>query len=435
MSSKNIAVIGAGMAGLTAAQKLLAGGARVTIIDKAQPGGRASSVVKDGFHINQGPHALYKGGSAYRILSELKIKPAGATPQPKRTLIIKGDKLFDLPTGAGTIVTSQLLSIADKIEWVAFFTSLAKIDTSESATELQGTTISAWLNDNVKSENVRILIKSMVRLGTYANCPDEQSAWSALKQLQIATNEGVEYIDGGWQKMVDGMRSFITGRAEEIYGATVASVRSVSSPDAAAHVDVVINGETRQFDGVILALPPLQVQKLLGQTGRFDHLEPVHAACLDVCLNKLTNSDIFAIGYDEALYYSVHSATANLTAEKGQALIHLAVYLKPGEVGSHSHEERLLKVLQQLQPGWQNELVYKRYLPNMVASYGVGAASRMGDNGQLNVSLADVPQVYVCGDWVGKGELLLDAAMASAERAVEAALSVNVPKETVSAAI
>ena len=70
-----IAVVGAGMAGLTATQKLLAGGAEVTLFEKSQgPGGRASTLKRDSFFLNQGPHALYKGGAAYEILTKLNIK-------------------------------------------------------------------------------------------------------------------------------------------------------------------------------------------------------------------------------------------------------------------------------------------------------------------------------------------------------------------------
>ena len=419
MSGTEVAIIGAGMAGLTAAQKLLSGGARVTIMDKAQPGGRASSVVKDGFHINQGPHALYRGGSAYRILGEFNIRPAGARPQPKQTLVLKDNIAYELPAGVGSIVSSQLLSITDKIEWVSFFNNLANLADSEALKAAESITISDWLAQNVKSENIRTLIKSMVRLGTYANCPERISAWSAIRQLHSGTSSGVEYSDNGWQSMVDSLDQLIAPKAERIYGATVSAIKT-----GGGKVEIVVNGEIRIFDNVILALPPLQVEKLLGKSFGLAELEPVHAACLDVCLNKLSKPDnIFAIGYEEPLYYSVHSATAKLAPEPAQALIHLAVYLKPGEVGNHGHEERLLQLLEQLQPGFEKELVYKRFLPNMVASYGTADASRNACNGLMGPELPDTPGVYVCGDWVGKGELLLDAAMASAESAALAVLA------------
>ena len=67
-----VAVIGAGMAGLTAAQRLIAAGVEVTLIDKAHaPGGRASTLERDSFYLNQGPHALYRGGAAFQILDDL----------------------------------------------------------------------------------------------------------------------------------------------------------------------------------------------------------------------------------------------------------------------------------------------------------------------------------------------------------------------------
>lgn len=153
---------------------------------------------------------------------------------------------------------------------------------------------------------------------------------------------------------------------------------------------------------------------------------PSHAACLDVCLRKLTNADhTFAIGIDQPLYYSVHSTTAKL-AEDNHALIHLAVYLPEGEKGSEKHEQQLLELLDKMQPGWQEELVYKRFLPNMTASFGTPLAADNGANGLASVTLpvVNLPgQVFVCGDWVGSGHLLVDAAMSSAVAAAEAAIA------------
>ncbi|MFX4489894.1 NAD(P)-binding protein, partial [Acinetobacter baumannii] len=59
----------------------LKGGANVTIFEKSKvPGGRATTLVKDGAKLNLGPHALYKGGAAYKFLCENGLEPAGNPP-------------------------------------------------------------------------------------------------------------------------------------------------------------------------------------------------------------------------------------------------------------------------------------------------------------------------------------------------------------------
>ena len=51
------AIIGGGIAGLTAAAYLARAGRRVTVFEKAQAiGGRARTEIKNGFAFNIGPH-------------------------------------------------------------------------------------------------------------------------------------------------------------------------------------------------------------------------------------------------------------------------------------------------------------------------------------------------------------------------------------------
>jgi len=445
-----IAVIGAGMAGLTAAQKLLASGAQVTLIEKSHgAGGRASTLERDHFYLNQGPHALYKGGAAYGILKKLNITPAGAIPTLKRSQAIFQGEVLDLPLDTASTIATKLLSITDKVEWGFLMGNLAKSDLGS----LQNVSLSQWLKSTVKSERVQELFTAMVRLSTYCNNPQKISAAAAIQQLLLVQQEGVLYLDHGWQSLVDSMLQLIRQHAQEsqegqdgqngkarlseIYGAEVSAIAPSKNEHGEnqnlGQLEITINGNRHNFDAVVLAVPPKQVSKLLsldsGATSlaaTLDNILPSYAACLDVCLRKLTDADhTFAIGIDQPLYYSVHSNTAKL-AEDNHALIHLAVYLPEGEKGSEKHEQQLLELLDKMQTGWQEELVYKRFLPNMAASFGTPLAADNGANGLANVTLpvVNLPgQVFVCGDWVGSGHLLVDAAMSSAVAAAEAAIA------------
>jgi phytoene dehydrogenase-like protein len=78
--SESVVVIGAGLAGLTAAATAARAGRRVTVIDAHRPGGRARTDQKSGYLFNQGPHALYRGGPAWQILAELGVKHRGHNP-------------------------------------------------------------------------------------------------------------------------------------------------------------------------------------------------------------------------------------------------------------------------------------------------------------------------------------------------------------------
>ena len=76
------------------------------------------------------------------------------------------------------------------------------------------------------------------------------------------------------------------------------------------------------------------------------HLEsllPVKASCLDMGLARLPDPEArFALGGDEPLYFSVHSAAAKL-AREGVAVVHAMKYLgpEPASASDEAQPERL----------------------------------------------------------------------------------------------
>ena len=124
----------------------------------------------------------------------------------------------------------------------------------------------------------------------------------------------------------------------------------------------------------------------------------------------------YSLGIDEPLYYSVHSSAANLTPPNG-ALVHAAYYLKHGETGTPAIEMRLEEMMDTLQPGWREKLVYKRFLANITVVHKI-LSIKEGKLGGYWTEETDEPGVYRAGDWVGT-EQLADASLGSAKRSSE----------------
>ena len=82
MKSVDVAVVGGGVAGLIAAHDTARMGL-ATVIFEAGPacGGRARTRVQEGFHFNQGPHALYVYGQFRKALDALRVNVSGHRPQ------------------------------------------------------------------------------------------------------------------------------------------------------------------------------------------------------------------------------------------------------------------------------------------------------------------------------------------------------------------
>ena len=71
----DVAIVGAGLAGLTAATYLARAGRSVTVFEKSsEVGGRACTQTEGGFCFNLGPHARYRSGSGTAILRELGVE-------------------------------------------------------------------------------------------------------------------------------------------------------------------------------------------------------------------------------------------------------------------------------------------------------------------------------------------------------------------------
>ena len=414
---QNVAIIGSGLAGLTAATYLARAEYDVTVFEQSTGyGGRARTQEHDGFYFNQGAHALYLVAQGVQILKELEVPYSGK--QANVTIqAIKNKKRYLFPLSEKTINESPLLSESGKKSLSNFYATLSTIDT----TQIQNVTLSDWLKENVADADAISFIQTMVRLATYANDPQIQSAGTALAQL-LNGNSGVIYLDNGWQTLVEGL-----ALKAKSYGAKIISnkkVISVEFDDAVRNI-TLSDGTKVEASIVILATPPSIASSLLGK--KVPELEkfassaiPVRTAALDVALNSLPNPENhFALGIDSPLYFSVHTLFAELAPEGG-ALIHLAKYL------SHSDNENpkkiraeLEEILDTMQPGWRKHVIKERFLPNMTAASAILTAAQNGFEGRPSPKIDGVENLYVVGDWVGREGWLADASFASARQAAE----------------
>ncbi len=385
---RHIVVVGAGIAGLVCAQRLQRAGARVTVLDRATPGGRALTQEQHGFSINLGPHALYRGGHAFRVLRSLGIAPDG-------TVATGGDgerlgRRSPLPDGLGTWLHTELLPgssrylMAPAVRAILFPPPGTLADAIASF-----------------SAPLRELTEALVRVSTYSADPTRMDAKVAFDQVKLAITGGVLYLHGGWQSLVTPLQAGLTIQRQAV---TAVRPGRVSTAD----------GEI-EADDVVLAVPPATERSLTGQ----DPGETAEAAVATLCLglSRLPVPEVpFVLGVDRPLYLSVHSGWARL-APVGGALVHVARYLREGEQG---HAEELETWLDGHQPGWRDLVVFRRYLPRIrVAGHPAPGKARPG--------IVVAPGLWRCGDSVGDQGLLADAAFASGDAVADGILAQRQP--------
>lgn len=406
-----VVVVGGGLAGLTAATYAARAGATVTMIEaRRDPGGRARTEVRSGFLVNQGPHALYKGGAAAKVLRDLGVEVRGANPPLWHGWLVEEGRLHDArrPRTAG---------------WAAARGLAAALRPGAAARCDRGMSLREWLDAHVPLEGQGRL-RALFRVATYADDPDVTEAAASLAQLRRAAR-GVTYLHGGWQTIVDGLRNV----------ALDAGVRLIQGEKARA-VDVGSRGFTvltgtreHPASAVVLAAGgPVHAAALLGGASPAvrrwarDAL-PVHAACLDTALSTLPRPEHLSIlGSERPLYQIVHSAVADLSPASGGELIH-SMWYEPGRTPDVDHRAELEGLLDLSQPAWRDVTIESRYSRRLVVAHDRPRAHTPSDVLPA-VKVADLPGAFVAGDWLTGGGLLADAAVGSAREAGEAAAGV-----------
>jgi phytoene dehydrogenase-like protein len=422
VDSSDVVIIGGGLAGLTTAALLARSGKAVTLFEQSSSeiGGRARTLIQDGFYFNQGPHALFVADVGAKLLQELGIQYAGGIPNT--SFEIKDAKKFRLLVNVSSNSTTQTSeSIVGKV-----FALLSNLVKKADFTELDKVSVQEWVERNFHDADSIALMNALMRLTTYANDPNIQGVGSALHQFHVFNQGGVMYLDRGWQTLVDGLVAAAkNAKVRIVMGKKVTKLQKSDSSwlvtlsdhsQVSAKVLVIATGP-READALFH-----DGEKSQALSKAAKEAKPIRMACLDVALSSLPQKDaLFALGIDSPLYFSVHSASAELTPPNG-ALIHVAKYLGTSiKPNPREDEKELEELIDLMQPGWREMLVKKRPLPNMVVSNAIVTAATGGLAGRPDVRVTD--NLYTVGDWVGKEGLLSNASFASAKHATQLILN------------
>ncbi len=426
-STASVAIVGGGLAGLSAACYAARSGARVQLLESSSElGGRARTRRDGAYTFNMGPHALYRRSIGQRVLRELGVRTNGVTPDLSEPNACCGGRLHRLPVGPVSMVTTTLLNAGDKLACGQFLAGLPKLDT----TAWQTRTLDEFLDAHAPRPGVRAVLNAYVRLATYTHASDRVSAGFALDQLKLALDGGVEYLHGGWSSLIESLSECAAQEGVDIRRDARVRALVPAGPDRSQVELLLRNGERIEADVAILATSPAEAMRLLpSEAGELlrqtPGLEtPVRAACLEIGLRELPRSSAtFALGIDRPTYASLHSQASGL-APQGGANFQLARYLKPGESMDRSEVQlELENLLELLQPGWRPLREVERLLVDVPVSHLLPLAEAGGLSGRPAVDeLAKAcPRVLLAGDWVGSEGWLADGSLASGQRAGELA--------------
>jgi phytoene dehydrogenase-like protein len=422
----DVAVVGAGLAGLTAAVMAARAGASVTLLDAGRPGGRARTTVVDpGVVFNAGPRALYRGGPAWQLLTELGIDPLGAEPLSEVGHVTLAGRRDLMPATPARLLRTGALGWGSKVAVGRLLGAIGKVDPQA----LQGRTLAEWARSTLRRPDAVAMVLAVARLATYVDDPEHLDAGAAVAQLQLVLGSGVLYLDGGFGQLVEALQALAEAAGVRIVDhATVRALHRTG--DAEGRWTVEVGDSQHSTRAVVLAtgtpaaataLAPVPIDT--SGVGA-----PVMAACLELAVRGRPATP-FLLGIDEPLYLSLHSPPASLAPE-GISVVHVMRY---GATEADADRDSLWRHARSAGID-EGAVVAQRFLRRMVVSGGAPLAAAGGLSGRPSVQVDGAPGLFLAGDWVGSSGLLSDAAMASGAAAGRLAASGVVTAATAVAA-
>lgn len=277
-ASKSVAVLGAGITGLTAAYRLTRLGHRVRVFEQAdRPGGAIKTEETDGWLVEAGPNSLLSGEPAVdKLIEELGLgaERIGADPAAKNRYIVRRGRPVAAPVSPPAFFGSSLFSPVAKIKLIAELFSRRRVRTTDVS-------LAEFVGSHFGQEFVDYALNPFVS-GVYAGNPEKLSARHAFPKLwEIEQTHGSlirGQIAGAKARRArgeprPGIYSFRSG-LQTLPNALAARLPA-GSITFHASLDAIVPGEkwnvvwhddvathTQSFDSVVIALPAPAVARL-----------------------------------------------------------------------------------------------------------------------------------------------------------------------------
>ncbi len=192
-----VAIVGAGVAGLTAAYRLKRRGIRVVVYEASdRAGGVIMTERREGYLAELGPNSLMAGGGPLAdVLSQLGLDASRVEAQrdARKRYIVRKSKLIALPTSPSQLLTTRLLSNGAKL---AIFGE-PMVEAGDSPME---ESVATFVRRRFNQEVLDYVANPFVA-GIYAGDPEQLSARHAIPRLHDLEHTHGSVVKPLWQMM------------------------------------------------------------------------------------------------------------------------------------------------------------------------------------------------------------------------------------------
>ncbi len=192
----HVAVIGAGITGLSAAVELRERGAKVTLLEAgARVGGVITTLRRDGWLVEAGPTSLTATAPLEGLIDRLALGASRIQTQPaaKRRYIVRDGRLVALPDSPAALASTDAISASAKFAMLREPFVTARRDDDEES-------LAALVRRRLNGEILDYLVNPLIA-GIYAGDPERLSVKHAMPILHDAERRHGSLIVGAMKEM------------------------------------------------------------------------------------------------------------------------------------------------------------------------------------------------------------------------------------------
>jgi squalene-associated FAD-dependent desaturase len=433
-----VAIVGGGLAGITAALDCAGAGAHVTLLE-ARPrlGGAAYSVQRNGLDVDNGQHVFLRCCTSYRELLGRLGALGGVTLQSRLAIPVLAPgqapvwlRRSSLPAPAHlarSLIGYRFLSVRERIAAARAMTALRGVDPDDPAADARG--LGDWLREHGQSTAAIERLWGLIVRPTLNLAPEDASLAQAAYVFQTGLLLQASAGDIGWARVPlseihdvaarraltqAGVEIHLRMRAEAISCDLDGGFSIEASSRPTVHADVVIMAVPHDRVGR-LAPASAEVPASAGQLGS----SPI--VNLHIVYDRRVLELPFAAGVETPVQY-VFDRTESAGLSDGQ---YLAVSLSAADAEStmtvQELRERFVPALAQLLPAARDAQVQQFFVTREhAATFRAGPGARARRPGPRTSQ----PGLVLAGSWTDTGwPATMEGAVRSGAAAAREALA------------
>ncbi len=375
LSGLNVAVLGGGITGLTAAFYLLRSGARVTIFEaQDRPGGLATTFNFGDFWWDKFYHCILTSDAPLLQL----VDDLGLTAELRWTATKVGffadERLYSM-TSSADFLKFPPLNIWDKARLGAGILYVSRI---RDGRKLEAYPVSNWLRKVFGAKNYEKMWGPLLKC-KLGGCREEASAafiWATIARLystrekNSSQQERLGYVRGGYRTVFNRL----VERVEEMGGQIVTGTAVQTLSSAETGLDVTVGDRRQRFDSVVATVPSPVVAKIAPELSKsyvekLTKVKYLGIVCFALVLNRQLSPYYVTNLADEGFPFTGIIEMTNLVSREetaGRHLVYLPKYTAPNDPLFNASEDEIwrqfLPAVQRVIPDFKESDVERRFL-------------------------------------------------------------------------